>query len=488
MEAIERLHPDRHAEQLDRLAHHAFRGELWEKAVRYLHRAGVKAATRSAYREAVHFFGEAVSACPRLPDTRQARELAIDLRLDLRSSLQPLAELEPILGHLRDAEELAKALDDRQRLAWVSVYLSHHFRMAGDLRAARRFAETAHAIAASEAPENPSLEVVANYYLGIAYLALGDPRRGEDYLRRSLHPLDRGLVCETGRMSGSPAVMSRYHLTWSLGEQGRFEEGIACGEHALSLAEGFDHPFSVSAACLGLGRLYDVRGGFSAAQRLLERGRATSREWNLALFSPILAAQLGHVYAQSGRVSDGLSLLREALTTHESLGLGVFHSLAVVHFGEACVLGDQPEEAFTSAMRALAMARERGERGYEAYALHLLAEVASHPERSDLEAAETHYRDAWALANELGMRPLVAHCYLGLGKLSAARASASVSTSTSPRRGRCTARWTWASGWRRRRRRWACRRTAHEERQRITLAPRVAIAARRDAERMMQNG
>src|SRR5438094_2530161 len=96
VEALEALYPDRLAEQIERLAHHAFRGEVWEKAVTYLRQAGAKALTRSAYREAVACFERALAALQPLPDTRQKVECAIDLRLDLRQSLFPLNELATI--------------------------------------------------------------------------------------------------------------------------------------------------------------------------------------------------------------------------------------------------------------------------------------------------------------------------------------------------------------------------------------------------------
>ena len=101
----------------------------------------------------------------------------------------------------------------------------------------------------------------------------------------------------------------------------------------------------------------------------------------------------------------------------ESLGLGLFHSLAIVQLGEACVLAGRLDDALAAAGRALTLARERGERGYEAYALRLLGEVAAHPDCPGVETAEVHFRQAMALATELGMRPLVAHCHLGLGML-----------------------------------------------------------------------
>src|SRR5438309_11296646 len=93
MDAIERLYPNRLAEQVERLAHHAVRGELWEPAVTYLRQAGEKSAARSAYREAVSHLDQAIMTLGHLPEDAGTRELAIDLRLELVMSLLPLAEL-----------------------------------------------------------------------------------------------------------------------------------------------------------------------------------------------------------------------------------------------------------------------------------------------------------------------------------------------------------------------------------------------------------
>src|SRR5262249_26568463 len=89
-EAIERLSTERVAEQSERLAHHALRGEIWEKAVRYLRQAGARALARSANRESAACFEQALTALGHLPESRQTMEQAIDLRFDLRNSLLPL--------------------------------------------------------------------------------------------------------------------------------------------------------------------------------------------------------------------------------------------------------------------------------------------------------------------------------------------------------------------------------------------------------------
>ena len=92
---------------------------------------------------------------------------------------------------------------------------------------------------------------------------------------------------------------------------------------------------------------------------------------------------------------------------------------------EAYLLGGRTEDAFESAQRALDACRDFRQRGQEGRARRLLGEIAARLEPPEMVLAETHYRQALALAEELGMRPLQAHCHRGLGTLYAAMTSAS---------------------------------------------------------------
>ena len=126
--AIEAHYVDRIAEHVERLAYHAVRGELWEKAVGYLRQAGAKAAARSANREALILFEQALHALERLPETTDTLSHAVDLRFDVRNVLFTLGELSRILDHLRRAEALAERLGDHRRLAWVNLNLANYLR------------------------------------------------------------------------------------------------------------------------------------------------------------------------------------------------------------------------------------------------------------------------------------------------------------------------------------------------------------------------
>ena len=85
--------------------------------------------------------------------------------------------------------------------------------------------------------------------------------------------------------------------------------------------------------------------------------------------------------------------------------------------GEAYLVAGRLDEATPMALRARDLAQQRREHGCLAEAFRLLGEIAVYRNPPEAESAETYYRQALAAAEEMGMRPLQAHCHLGLGKL-----------------------------------------------------------------------
>jgi tetratricopeptide (TPR) repeat protein len=415
-EAIEQLYRDRLAEHVERLAHHALRGELWEKAATYLRQAGAKALTRSANREAAAYFEQALTALTHLPETHETRERAIDVRFDLHHAFAPLAEFSRIEAYLREAEALAMALDDQRRLGWVSAYTGAIYMMAsGHVTDMRTAIERVEAI--GETLGDKALQVAAQHYrVHVDYLA-GDYRGTEDTCRRLMLFLQGDDIRDRFGPTQSPAVLSRAFLARALAERGVFDEGEAHGQEAVSIAEALDHPFSLVEACVGLAYVHSVGGDLNGAIRPAERAVALCRDWTLTTFAPNAMATLGRVYAGLGRVEEGLPWLQQALAGHDSAGIGYFYAVSLVQVGEAYRLAGHVEDARACANRALALTRERGERGHEAWALRLLGEIAAHADPPDLDSAQQHYSQALTRGNELGMRPLAAHCHLGLGKL-----------------------------------------------------------------------
>src|SRR5215510_6196978 len=414
-EAIEELYQDRLEEHYAELAHHFTQGEVWEKALLYCRQAGTRAAERSAHREAVASFEQALVALQHLPESHDTLEQAIDLRIDLRQSLYPLGEFERLLGYLREAEALATALGDQHRLGWVSAYMTSYFWSTGNLDRAIECGQQALAVA--EALADLALQVEANFRLEQAYWALADYGRAIACFERNMVCLEGDLSRERFGMYGFPSVLSREWLILILAEQGAFATGRERGDEIVRLVEAMDHPFSLCGAYYAVGHLYLRQGDLDKAIAALERCLEVCQAWYLPLVFPFAASSLGAAYALAERLAEALPLLEQAVEQAAAMRYIVTQSHWITQLGEAYLLAGRMEEAMTQARRALELSRAHQERGHEAWVHRLLGDLHAHRDPPAAEQAEASYQQALALADALGMRTLQAHCHCGLGLL-----------------------------------------------------------------------
>jgi tetratricopeptide (TPR) repeat protein len=217
-----------------------------------------------------------------------------------------------------------------------------------------------------------------------------------------------------------PAVSSRAYLAWCHAELGMFAEGTAPSEEGLRIAEAVDHPGSLMRASWGIGLLAFRQGDLPKALPLLERALGICQEANLPTYFPRTAAALGAAYTLGGRAADAVPLLTQAMEQAMAMEMVVDQARCYLSLGEAQMMAGQLEEAQALAERTLGLARAHRERDHQAYAMHLLGDIAARREPPEAEQADAYYRQALALADELGMRPLQAHCHRGLGTLYAA--------------------------------------------------------------------
>jgi tetratricopeptide (TPR) repeat protein len=413
--ALEALAGERVAEQVDRLAHHALRGEVWGKTLAYCRQAGEKSLARSAHREAVEYLEQALSALAHLPETRETREQAIDLRLALRTALWPSGDLGRILAYLREAESLAVTLDDPRRLAQVSVFLSNSFYFMGAYDQA--IAAAQRTLALATASGEVVLQALANQFLGFAYQFLGHYRRAIACFTQTVAFFEGTQRHERFGQVFLPAVQSRAFLAVCHAHLSTFGEGRALGEEGLRIAEAVAHPASLMMASWGIGLLCLRQGDLPGALPRLEQAVGLCQDADLPFYLPRMAAVLGAAYTLGGRVADAVPLLTRALEQTTARGMVGDQALCRLSLGEAHMLTGRLEEVHALAEQALSLAREHQEQGHQAYALRLLGEIAARHEPPEAEQAEAHYQQALALAEELGMRPLQAHCHLGQGRL-----------------------------------------------------------------------
>ena len=414
---LEELYAGRTDDFVEVIAYHFGRGQVWDKAAIYLRQAAVKAQRRSAHREAVASFEEALEALRRLPETPQTREQGIDVRLELRGSLYPLGEFEKMLTCLQEAEAMASASSDERRLGLVCIHTAEYLRQTGRFAEARTLAEKA--LAVGDKLQDVPVQSYAGQYFGLACHALGDYRRASELLRAVTQAQQPAGWMGALGMVGSWDAHQAISLAWlarCLAELGEFDEGVDAGRRAVALAEGLDIPYSLTAACIGLGYICLIKGDLDGAGPVLERACSVASEANLALLRPQATRLLGGAYLLAGRIDEGVARVRAAAEEVESRRLLMQQAAVLALVGEACLFTDRVDEASSVAQRALTLARERGQRGDAAVALHVLGEAAARGSL-DIAKAQQHYLAAIALAGELQMRPLLARSHLGIGRL-----------------------------------------------------------------------
>jgi predicted ATPase len=271
VEALEALYAARLGEQVERLAHHALRGEVWDKAVTYGQQAGARARDRAAFREAVASFEQALQALAHLPEDSDTRVLALELRLALGGTLAQLGEYGRHLALLGEAEALARALDDRSRLGWVLAQMADRLRTKGDLDGAMAAGQQALDLAVEL--DESALQVQTCHRLGQVYAASGDFERAAELLRQNLE----GADWEPGTHSTLVRLHSQAWLAWSLSVLGAFAEGRRHGEEALRLATLEGRGAAPIVVRNRLGHLYLVQGDLAHALQVLEQGLALCR-------------------------------------------------------------------------------------------------------------------------------------------------------------------------------------------------------------------
>jgi tetratricopeptide (TPR) repeat protein len=305
----------------------------------------------------------------------------------------------------------AEALGDAPRLGRIEADISNAYYCLAEhelaLEAGLR------ALAIGEAAHDPSMIALARHALAHAHRSKGDYRRAVDAATGTVG----FLKGERAAFPDRYLVAARTELAVSLAQLGRFEEAIANVDEAARVAETIEHPWQAAMAATQRGQTLNLHGLIREAIASLERSLALCRSFDFRGMSIATAAYLGEAYALAGRADEALPLLREAIARASELGRIGDSSPRFAALGAAELATNDLDHAAEHAKQALDFAAQHGERGHEAWALRLCGEIGARTDLVEGGTAEEQYRRALALAEELGMRPLQAHCHLGLGKL-----------------------------------------------------------------------
>jgi class 3 adenylate cyclase/tetratricopeptide (TPR) repeat protein len=413
---IEKIYAERLAEQVERLAHHAVRGGLKEKAVHYLLEAARKAAARSALVNARMWFEQALDILKSLPENQTTLEQAFDIRLELRAVLRQLGEVRRMLEYLREAEVLSEQLkDDRRRgraCGIMTTVLSTLDELDEALVAGTRAVEIA------TRSGDSTLRVVTRSCLEQAYYYRGDYGHVIEIARENIAALPVESVGEFFGLAVPPSVFMRGWLIMSLIELGRFSDAAKYKAEAIRLAEPTQHWHTIGWAHLAASMFDIFKGHWAKAHLLVEQWINVHRSMDVSVLLPWAVTSSAWTLAQIGEATDALKRVREGevlLERQLSSGIVGHRSWNYYAVSRACQLLGLLDEARRLGSRALESSQRQP--GFRARALHLLGDLATHPDRFDAEGSAAHYLEALALAELHGMRPTMAHCHLSMGQL-----------------------------------------------------------------------
>ncbi len=416
VEALERTgESDRQTDVAEVLAHHALNGELWEKVCHYFTRAGTHATARSAYREAVTSYEQALQGMAHLPNDQLWREQAVDLRLLLHAALLRAGDPVRSMAILSEAQAIAEALDDAYRLGWIASYLSTHHFIAGDTEGALAYGQRAQALA--DVCEDEALQVDVRLHLGQAYHARGDYAAAMAVLAPNIDFVYQVLSRNPAELPTIPGLHALPWMILCLAETGDFAQGERYIEEALGIAAIGERPYEQVVVYGSTGWLRCRRGDAAAATPWLERAMVCCQAAGIVQMLPIVASFLGAAYLQSGRRSEAIALLEDAVERAMAMRVMVYHALSIVCLGQAYRLDGRLSDAKVQAERAIDLSQTQKDSGNEAWAYHLLGETLAQNPEAGIEVAEAAFQQALLRAAACGMRPLQAHCHLGLGIL-----------------------------------------------------------------------
>ena len=414
MEAIEVLYADRLADQVERLAHHAIRGERWGKAVTYLHQAGTKAVAHYAYQEAVEYFEQALTALERRPDSRETLELGIAIRIALGpalSSAKGWKAPEVEQTYIR-ARELCQQLGESPQLFPVLWRLSKLYNFRGEIQAARELGEQLFTLARRE--QDPALLLEAHHTLWGYSLSLGELASAREHYERGLALYDPQQHRHHASQFGGhdPGVCGLSGVAKVLWLQGYPDQALQRTKDSLALAHELSHPISLLFALAHSAFVYQQCRDVQALREAVEAGLTLAAEVGRTMIWA-LTVQRGWLLAEQGNEEEGIALILKGRANTMEQG----YNNASAFLAEAYVKAGQPEKGLKDVAETLARVHKTGMSVYEEELHRIKGELLLRQAVPADRDAETCFRHAIDMSHRRNAKSLELRAAMSLSRL-----------------------------------------------------------------------
>jgi predicted ATPase len=359
VEAIETLHRDRLTEQVERLAHHALRGEVWAKALTYSQQAGERAAARSAHVEAVGHFTTALALLRRLPDAPERVAQELNLQTALGSALMATkgyAAPEVERAYAR-ARELCRHVEETPALFRVLMGLHMFYRQRAELATSSELAEQLLALAGTV--QDHALLVAAHQALGTTLYFMGEFGQARSHLKQGIALYNRRQHDSRAAVYGQdPGVVCLATLARALWALGYPDEAVKRAHESLVLARQLAHPFSLAFALYFAAVVHQYRQEWPATQEHAEALMALSAEQGFAQRLAQGRILLGWTLVEQGRGAEGIAQLRQSVTAYIATGADLGRSSYLALLAEAYGKGGEFAEGLAALDQAMTAVTE----------------------------------------------------------------------------------------------------------------------------------
>jgi predicted ATPase len=414
VETIERLYPDRLVEQVERLAQHASRGEVWGKAAAYLHQAGRKAAACSANREAAQYFQQALEALKHLPEARETLEQAIDIRVDLGPVLRTIkrGSAPEVEQTYTQARELCLRLGDTPKLFPVLWGLCRTYHSGGEFHKARELGEQLFSLA--QTMQDPALILEAHHTQWSTLFSLGELLSVKEHCERGRALYDPRQHRQLAFLYGGhdPGVCCGSHAAEVLWLVGYPDQALRRSHETLSLGRELFHPYSLAYALLWSAKVHKFRGEMEAVGERTEEAMILATEQGFPRWVILGAILRGCLSVEQGS-EQGIEQIRQGLANQTA---AAEQQSSIAFVAEAYGKAGQPEEGLSVVTEALAKAGRTGVGYYEAE-LHRIKGELLRQTVPDEEEAEGRFQKALEVARKQSAKSLELRAAMSLSRL-----------------------------------------------------------------------
>ena len=419
VEAIEEIYFDRIAEHVERLAHHAVRGELWDKAVEYLYQAGKKATSRSATQEAIAYFEQALDVIKHLPDGKQTIEKAINIRVDLGPtliSMKGFGATEVEQNYTR-ARVLCEQLGETPQIFPVLWGLARMHDVRGELRVGRELG--GQLLTVAQRAQDPALLLEAHHTLWATLTILGELTSAWTHMEQGFALYDPHKHKHHAFLYGGhdPGVCCGGHAADVLGLLGYPDQALRRSQDALSLARELSHPSSIAHALSFAAWFHQLRGEREAVQARVAEGMALATEQG---FSPRRAQAdflQGWLLVEQGHREVGIAQMIAARAAGRAAASGRWDAHIAALLADTYGKEGQTAAGLRVVNEELSRLQITGARFYEAELYRINGELLLRQAVPDEELAETCFEKAIEVARRQQAKSLELRAAMSLSRL-----------------------------------------------------------------------